>query len=369
MKANRFAAIVLAAGFSRRMERFKPLLSIGGETITDRLLGTFDRAGVTVYLVVGWRQAELRAGIKSRNVRIIDNADYEQGMFTSVQAGLRGLEADYAGLFIMPVDIPLVRPFTIQRLLAVAKENPERIIYPIFNGLRGHPPFLPAGIIPAILARPKDRSLKDVLDEKNDMAMGVKVPDECILLDIDTPADYENLLVRFAHYDVPTVDECEMILSDTYPVSQPVRRHSFKVADVAGSIGQALERVGIKADREIIRAAAVLHDIAKGWPAHATEGGRRLKEMGFGRIGDIVAEHTDLPPGASLESKVLYLADKLVKDDGLVTLEERFRDAMRRYGGTAELEADMNLRRECAFRVKKELEGLIGQSLERLLSG
>ena len=120
MKAKRYAAIVLAAGFSHRMRRFIPLLPLGKETITDHLMATFLQNGVEVYLVVGYRQNELRAGIRTRNIQIVENPDYRQGMLSSIQMGLRSLKADYQAAFIAPADIPLVNSATIQRFVQEA---------------------------------------------------------------------------------------------------------------------------------------------------------------------------------------------------------------------------------------------------------
>lgn len=203
MKASRYAAIVLAGGFSRRMPRFKPLLALGGETITDRVIATFRQNEVDVCLVAGYRQDELRAGIKSRDVRIVANPDYPRGMFTSVQAGLRRLAADYQAVFIAPVDIPLVRPATIRRLLVAAAEHPGKLLYPVFAGKRGHPPLIPANIFPAILDAPKDGNLKSVLRGYENAAIEVGVPDSNILFDGDSPADYEMLLERFERGEAP----------------------------------------------------------------------------------------------------------------------------------------------------------------------
>jgi molybdenum cofactor cytidylyltransferase len=115
MKGGGYAAIILAAGFSSRMGRFKPLLPLGKETITDHLIATYLRNGVDVYLVVGYRQEELRAAVKARHVRIVENPDYPRGMFTGVLAGLRSLKDGYRGAFVNPVDIPLVSPATIRK--------------------------------------------------------------------------------------------------------------------------------------------------------------------------------------------------------------------------------------------------------------
>ena len=101
--------------------------------------------------MVGHRQDEIKAGIKKRDITIVYNPDYEQGMFSSIQAGIRRLQTAPQAFFILPVDIPLVRPATIRRLMDAAAENPDKIIYPIFGGKRGHPPLIPSSLIPAIL--------------------------------------------------------------------------------------------------------------------------------------------------------------------------------------------------------------------------
>ncbi|MFC2069704.1 NTP transferase domain-containing protein [Chloroflexota bacterium] len=197
MKAKRYAAIVLAAGFSHRMQHFKPLLPLGKETIADHLMATFLQNGVDVYLVVGYRQKELRAGISTRNIQIVENRDYQQGMFSSVQAGLRSLKSDYQAAFIAPVDIPLVHSETIRRLLKAAEEHPGKVIHPVFNQKRGHPPLIPANMFPAVLGWQGDGGLKSVPHFCDDTTVGISVPDSHILFDVDEPVDYEKLLERF----------------------------------------------------------------------------------------------------------------------------------------------------------------------------
>lgn len=193
MKTEDYAAIVLAAGLSRRMQRFKPLLPLGEETIADHVMAVYLQNGVAVYLVVGYRQDELRAGIRTRNIQIVENPDYEQGMFTSVQAGIRALGKDYRAAFIAPVDIPLVSTATIQKLLATAEKHPGKVVHPTFNQKRGHPPLIPAEMFPVILNWQGDGGLLSVLNAYKE-AVEVEVPDSNILLDIDEPGDYEKLL-------------------------------------------------------------------------------------------------------------------------------------------------------------------------------
>jgi CTP:molybdopterin cytidylyltransferase MocA len=192
-----YAAIVLAGGLSTRMKQLKPLLPLGEATITDHVIDTFLSVGVDVFLVVGYRRDDIIAGIKKRDITIVDNPDYQKGMFSSIQAGICRLQPAHRAFFILPVDIPLVGPTTIKSLLKSAAENPGKIIYPVFAGKRGHPPLIPSELIPSILAWQKGGGLKVVLKSYEKLALEVPVPDSLILFDIDTPEDYAALLQRF----------------------------------------------------------------------------------------------------------------------------------------------------------------------------
>jgi molybdenum cofactor cytidylyltransferase len=191
-----YAVIILAAGYSSRMGRFKPLLPLGKTTVVEHLVATYRQSGVDVYLVVGHRQEELRAAVRVPDVRIVANPDYPLGMFTGVLAGLRSLEAGYRGVFINPVDIPLVSPATIRKLVAAAGSQPDRVLHPVFRGERGHPPLIPAAAFPAILAGGKNNNLKAILGDCREITTEVRVPDRNILFDLDTPEDYQELLRR-----------------------------------------------------------------------------------------------------------------------------------------------------------------------------
>jgi CTP:molybdopterin cytidylyltransferase MocA len=197
MNSGRFAAVILAAGLSTRMKEFKPLLLLGNATVTDHVTGTFIKSGIAVYLVTGYRGEELKAGIKKHEITIINNPDYEKGMLSSVQAGVRQMPPGYQAFFVLPVDIPLVKPETIKQLMDTGDENPGKIIYPVYNGERGHPPLIPSRLIPEILAWNKDGGLKAILDLHADLAEDLPVKDKFILFDIDTREDYKELLKQY----------------------------------------------------------------------------------------------------------------------------------------------------------------------------
>jgi CTP:molybdopterin cytidylyltransferase MocA len=191
-------AIILAAGFSSRMGRHKPLLPLGGFTLLERAARLFRSAGVeNVLAVAGHRRGETRAEASRLGLACKENPTPEAGMFSSVLAGLRALPAEARAFFLLPVDIPLVRPGTVRALLAARNEAPERepgVVYPVHGGERGHPPLIDAGLVPAILrhaARGGAGGLRPVLEAAP--ALDVPVGDPGILLDMDTPEAYARL--------------------------------------------------------------------------------------------------------------------------------------------------------------------------------
>jgi molybdenum cofactor cytidylyltransferase len=194
MNRPRFAAVILAGGLSTRMKQLKPLLPLGKTTVLNHVIDTFTQAKVDVILVTGYKHEEIEASVKSQSITNVFNPDYEQGMFTSVQAGIRKIKPECRAFFVLPADIPLVTTDTIKELKDAGVKSPQNILYPVYQGKRGHPPLIPTSLIPAILGWEKGGGLKAVLETYKKLEMEVPVDDKYILFDIDTPEDYQQLL-------------------------------------------------------------------------------------------------------------------------------------------------------------------------------
>ena len=182
------------------MKQLKPLLPLGGATITDFVVSSFQSAAVDVFLVVGYRQEEIKAGIKQRGFAIVYNPDYSTGMLGSIQTGIRQLSREYQAFFVLPVDIPLVRVSTIEKLKKAWIMHPAKIIYPVYDDKRGHPPLIPGSLITGILEWKQEGGLKAFLKSHEDIAREITVTDKNILFDIDTLEDYKELQERYRDY-------------------------------------------------------------------------------------------------------------------------------------------------------------------------
>jgi len=177
--------------------------------------------------------------------------------------------------------------------------------------------------------------LAGILRIHNDNVLPVPVTDSNILLDMDTPQDYQYLQEKLHMIDVPTTAECDVIMREIYAAPDALIDHSISVAKVALLIADEMNRHGFNIDKELLQSAALLHDLAKGKPAHAAESARIVREMGYTRVAELIVSHMDIVPGTGEEvsaAEVLYLADKLVSGDRVVTLQDRFARAVDRYG-------------------------------------
>ena len=108
----------------------------------------------------------------------------------------------------------------------------------------------------------------------------------------------------------------------------------------------------------------------RGQPEHDAAGGQTLRAMGFPYIGDMISVHTDLGDKDieyTLETKVVYLADKFVSGTSIIPLESRFQESDEKFATTPEIKANIARRRARALRVKQEFELLTGSSLNELL--
>lgn len=193
MKADnkRLAAIIIAAGYSSRMHSFKPLLPLGGTTVIERSIDNFLEAGIgDIIVVIGYNADGLKAILDKKGIGWVYNKNYMEGMYSSVCTGVGSLKEDVEGVFIQPVDIPLVKASTLTELREAFFQAGGKIIFPSMNYRRGHPPLIPKVIFKKLLEYKGEGGLKGFLKGHAADAHYIAVEDEGILLDIDTYEDY-----------------------------------------------------------------------------------------------------------------------------------------------------------------------------------
>ncbi|MBC3887194.1 NTP transferase domain-containing protein [Acetobacterium paludosum] len=365
MRKNKIAAIIIAAGYSSRMDGFKPLLKFGNDTAVERVVKTYKKAGVDqIILVMGYRAEEIKSYFENTPVQCIINENFDQGMYTSIVKGLTLVDDRMAAFFIHPVDIPLVKEQTIQQLMVFFEKSEKRIIYPSFLGKRGHPPLIHSRYKNSIMTNNQDGGLKRLLETYADDAIDLPLEDESILMDMDTPTDYQALLC-YDSQTAPNLKEC-MALLDRYQVSEKIRKHSEKVLEVSHFLLSQIKDKNVTLDVASVQAAAMLHDIMRTEEHHPEKGAQLLKKLGYEKIGNIISTHMDIRVAEDreiTENEIVYLADKLVVNDQLVCLKKREKQTLIKYDGNPEASEKIKRRFENARLIQHKIEAIIGKGL------
>jgi molybdenum cofactor cytidylyltransferase len=184
------AGLILAAGESRRMGFPKALLRYRDETFLDTLIGLFSDYCSPVIVVLG-AQAERIRQAALRPASFVVNVNFEQGMTTSLQCGLRAIPPGSEGVLLTLVDHPAVTPATLDRLLAAPR---PLLRVPRYQAKRGHPVWFRGALIPEFLALPEDAAARDVVHGHFPEAEFLDLDDPGIVADIDDPAAYRDLM-------------------------------------------------------------------------------------------------------------------------------------------------------------------------------
>ena len=185
-------ALIVAAGMSSRMGEFKPMLNIGSISIAQRVIATFQQAGVDkIVMVTGYNATQLERHLSGLGVIFLRNENYEHTqMFDSVRIGLDYLKDKCDRVLFTPVDIPLFTAATVQALLA----SGAALASPVCEGAIGHPTLIATALIERILADPGTDGLRGALAHCGAEMERVPVADKGVLHDADTPEDYRALL-------------------------------------------------------------------------------------------------------------------------------------------------------------------------------
>jgi len=360
MIKNNIAVLIIAAGYSSRMHNFKPLLPFGQISALERLVQTYQTHGVEhIYVVTGHRQEDVTRTLKGYNLHIVYNEHYDQGMFSSIQKGLSAIDESVEAFYMQPVDIPLIKVQTLERLYEAYLCEGKGVLYPTFLGKKGHPPLISMKYKEQILLSDGEGGLKKVLEAFELDALHVSVSDKSVLMDMDTLEDYINL-VMYEAMNAPTKEECLAMMVEN-DVPEPIIKHCEAVEKMVCKVYEQVATFRLDIDINTLSAAAWLHDIARTEKNHAHVGAANVRAMGYESIGDIIATHMDIHVNMQAPlsaNELLFLADKLVDEETACGFEKRFEKAYKRCEGNAEAQRNITRRLEATKAIISKIEKL-----------
>ena len=185
-------ALIVAAGMSKRMGEFKPMLSIGSISVAQRVVATLSQAGVSkIVMVTGYNATLLERHLSGNGIIFLRNENYETTqMFDSVKIGLNYLLDKCDKILFTPVDVPLFTAKTVRTIL----DSEAPLAVPMCEGKQGHPILIANELIPEILKDCGEMGLKGAMDRCSVPLLRIDVEDFGTIQDADTPEDFSALV-------------------------------------------------------------------------------------------------------------------------------------------------------------------------------
>ncbi len=194
--APQIAAVVLAAGRSTRMGPENKLLKdIEGKPMVRRSVENLLASGIQeIAVVTGHEEQRVTAALEGLPVSLVHNPQFQDGLSTSLKAGVSSLTKNANGALVALGDMPFVGPALIGKLIsAFDPEEGRGICVPIFQGKRGNPVLWGANYFEAMTDLKGDTGAKHLLAQFSEAVCEVESAERSVLVDFDTPEAFAEL--------------------------------------------------------------------------------------------------------------------------------------------------------------------------------
>ena len=187
---SNIAALVLAAGQSRRMGRANKLLATvdGAPMVVGVVEQAIASSVCAVHVVTGFDRVRVEAVLADYDVHLVHNPLFDQGMSTSIAAGLSALPGDVEGALICLGDMPAVSSGIMDCIItAFDPRRGAEVCVPTYRGKRGNPVLWSRRIFADIRRVRGDVGARRLMGEHSDVLCEVPIDDSAVLFDVDSP--------------------------------------------------------------------------------------------------------------------------------------------------------------------------------------
>jgi molybdenum cofactor cytidylyltransferase len=175
------------------MGRPKQTLQVQGGPMLEKVLQAFRLSKIDrVVVVLGAEREEVKSKVKFQGEEVLYNSRYKSGMSGSLKMGLKAVRQDADAVMVALGDQPFLSPTTIDRLVDSYIASGAPVVAPVYRGVRGNPVLFDKSLFPQMMRISGDRGARSVVDDNRNKLLEVKVEDRGVVVDIDTPLDYDE---------------------------------------------------------------------------------------------------------------------------------------------------------------------------------
>jgi len=183
------SGIILASGFSKRMEQEKLLLPVGGIALVERVMRAAQASHLDEVILV-YQKAEIEKIGRKYGITAVYNGRAEEGQSAAIKLGINAANPETDAFMFMVGDQPFLNPSTINILIDTFQQDPHSIIVLVYNNTRGNPVLFPSAMKELLLALEGDRGGRVLIEKMPDRVKLVHIEEELAGVDIDTREDY-----------------------------------------------------------------------------------------------------------------------------------------------------------------------------------
>ncbi len=195
MPETRCGAVVLAAGASTRLGQAKQRIEVSGESLLRRTARLALEAGCApVVVVLGFETERMRAELTGLETEAVVNAEWREGMGSSLRCGVSALRAGnnmLGEVLLLVCDQPRLTADHLRALLAQHAAGSAAITASQYAGRAGVPAVFAAALVPELLECRGDQGAREVIRKDSGRVQAVAWPEGAV--DVDRPEDLEIL--------------------------------------------------------------------------------------------------------------------------------------------------------------------------------
>ena len=362
----KISGLIVAAGLSSRMKDFKPLMEIENKPLIINTINSLKQSKIEdINIVVGYRGKDIEDCVKDENVNIIYNHDYNENfMYDSFKIGLEKIKDNCDAIVFLPGDVGFVSKYTVDLLIKEINKKENKIVYPIYKNIAGHPPIISSDCFAYLLNYNGREGLKGGMAHFEKNTKKIVTPDKFILCDMDYKEDFYKVKNDFEHRQILSYEDCLDLLS-YFNVPQNIINHGKKVKEICVDLSNSINKYKNIINVDLVKSAAILHDIKRKEKIHSKVGADLLQDLGYDKIANIVRSHMNLDEKMEdkiNENTIVYYSDKLIVEDKFVDIDKRFEPKLNEHKNNEETHKNIMKKYNATLMIKSNIISIIGRN-------
>jgi len=182
------------------MKENKLLLKLNGETLIEHVVNVTKKSSVDeVVVVLGYEATKVKEQLAKIDCKFAVNENYIKGQSETVKVGLSAISDNAEAVMILPADVALVDPESINRVLEEYRRSKSTIVIASYQQQSGHPILLDRTLFPEVSKIDEyTQGLKAVISRHRAEINYVEARTENVLVDIDTKEEFDKHFRRTA---------------------------------------------------------------------------------------------------------------------------------------------------------------------------